>query len=321
MSEHTRGAGNGSRKSARNAAEPGEPERTCRRMQHSLCLFGCLSSPRAARRSFSSRRRSARQLPAQPKKARPPQLDELAKTTLRRWEDQRYHLARVGVKKIRFDLTVTSKGGMTGTFKGTGTYVFDGDRLHPYGRLAWEDEELTAAMRRRGFTAEFFARGIRANSVLMTLANAKVKGQAQTRGTILIVDRGAKTDGRYLLFDKAGRQIGEMIGPMKKRIAYVMIGTRFAPARISYEMPDTIGRMQIQYAKAGEIVVPHRFTETVHVRKRLLSDLTFVVENVVIDGVRTGALTPHTGKPAASRPAAAGTKKTTTRKATGEKRR
>jgi hypothetical protein len=239
-----------------------------------------------------------------PPVARPPQLDTKAAATLAGWKKLRYHVASAGVKTLSYDIAVESKGGMTGTWKATGKYVFDGDPKHPYGVLTWEDEEIDHAMTRRGWTAEVLARQIRDDSLLLSLANAKVSAKTRPNGTILVVSGGKSPQGQFLLFDAAGRHIGEVVGPMKKRLVYREYRDQQLLTGESFRMEQTSGEMRYSHGRIGGaaddgggngggdgVVVTTRATEVVQVDGRLVTDLTLTFDNFVVDG-KAGAARP-----------------------------
>ncbi len=231
--------------------------------------------------------------------SRPPKLDKLAAQTLKKWETLRYHLEGAGVNTLSFDLAVTSKGGMTGTWTATGHYSFGGDLKHPYGVLTWKDEEIASAMRRRGWTAEALARDVRKDSPVMALANASVTARAARRGTILVVTGGKTKDEQFLLYDRAGVHAGEMVGPMQKRIHYEQTAGKYLRIGESYKMPDTAGELKITYTRVRGVLVPSRLTEQVHIRGKLLSDLSFVLHKHRINGKTAKAAAP-TSRPSAA---------------------
>lgn len=213
----------------------------------------------------------------------PPKLNKLAAKILEKWETLRYHLEGAGVKSLTFDIAVTSKGGMTGTWKATGKYIFDADPKKPYGTVTWDDEEIARAMKRRGWTAEAFAKDIRKNTPVMSLANATVSAEAARRGTILTVKGGKTKEEQFLLFDSAGVQVGEMVGPMRKRIHYELFKSKYLRIGETYRMPDTEAELKLSHDTVQGVLVPTGLSEVVKVRKRLLSDLTMVFSKHLIN--------------------------------------
>ncbi|MEE2886833.1 MAG: hypothetical protein VX951_05325 [Planctomycetota bacterium] len=223
---------------------------------------------------------------AQPK---PPKLDKLARQTLQKWGTLRYHLEGAGVKTLSFDITVISKGGMTGTWNAKGSYSIGNDSKKPHGKLAWEDKEVASAMQRRGWTSRAFSKDVRKNSDMMELANATVTSHPSRGRTILIVKGGKTKEDRLLLYDSAGVQVGEIVGPMKKRVNYEIYRGKYLRIGESYQMPETQAELKISHATFGGILVPTRMTEVVRIRKQLLSDLTMVFSNHLINGKKAAA--------------------------------
>jgi hypothetical protein len=226
--------------------------------------------------------------------SKPPQLDKLSGQTIKKWETLRYHLEGAGVKTLTFDIAVTSKGGMTGSWKATGKYQFGGDPKKPYGVLTWEDAEIHSAMQRRGWTASAFAKDIRKDSTLMALANATVTGHPSRGRAILVVKGGKTKEDQTLLFDSAGVQVGEIVGPMKKRINYEIYQGKYLRVGESYQMPETEAALKIQYGTVQKLLLPMKMTEVVKIRKQLLSDLTLVFSNHIVNVKKPG---PQPKKP------------------------
>jgi len=227
--------------------------------------------------------------------SKPPKLDLLASKTLKKWDTLRYHLEGAGIKTIGFDITVTSKGGMTGTWKATGRYSFKANPKKPYGTVTWDGEEVSSAMQRRGWTAAAFAKDVRKDSTVMSLANATVTSHPSRGRTILIVKGGKTKDEQALLFDSAGVMVGEIVGPMKKRMDYQIVKDKYLRVGESYQMPDTKAKLKITHATIAGHLLPTGLTEVVRIRKQLLSDLTMVFSGFSVNGKKL-AVSPSPGQ-------------------------
>jgi hypothetical protein len=210
------------------------------------------------------------------KPTKPIRVDGLAKKTIEKWVRLQRHAGQMGVRKIRFDITVTSRGGMTGKWKASGAYAFDGVGD---GVLEWKDKEIAVAMARRGWTATTLARHFQRDAMARRLAGTRVTARSRPNGTILTAIGGGRKEETFLLFDKKGVQIATVVGPMKKKLFYDLLDEKYVPSGETYTMPDARGDLTIWHTDVGGFHVPVKFHEVVKVKGQVLSDLTLVFKN------------------------------------------
>lgn len=227
----------------------------------------------------ATEKKQTQEKPAPVKPVKPAELDALARKTLDRWAKLCHHAGRSGVKKIQFDIVVTSRGGMTGKWKAKGTYSFDStDKKKHEGTLSWDDKDIDYAMTRRGWTAKTFARDFQPNAIFRRLAGTKVTGASRRNGTIVTADGGGK-EKTHLLFDKKGVQIGAVVGPMRKKLFYETKDGKYVRSGESYTMPDAEGDLTVWHGDVSGFHVPIKIHEVVKVKGTMLSDLTFLFKN------------------------------------------
>lgn len=243
----------------------------------------------------------------------PPVLDALAKKTLEKWRALELHPGRAGLESIECEVVARSRGGMTGTWKATGTYRFGAGSTAPGGTLTWRDDakhEVADALKRRGWTAEAFSRSYEKAPLLRRLRGATVKGNARKNGTILAIVGGDRKEDRFWLFNNDGVRVGAVVGPLRQKFQHetkvLDKKTRYIRTGSSYTVEEAAGEVTIWNREVKGFLLPVKIREVVRVKGQILSDLTFLFRKHRVNGPKAE---PPTSRPAkASAPA----KKSTT---------